>query len=80
MRRTLGNSRRLPREISVTSDRTLVQRQSLRDWKAQAQQHNANNPDCPVEARYFDNLPTLIEVNTASLGGLASGHRVRVDT
>ena len=48
VRRTLSNSRLLPRGFSITSDRTLVQRQSLRNLRTQT-----------VEVRYVDNLPTI---------------------
>ena len=38
--------------------------QSLRALRAQAEQHNARNPGHPMEVRYFDNIPKLVEVNS----------------
>ena len=74
VRRALSFSRRLPHGITVTSDRTTNQRQSLRALRAQAEQHNARNPGHPMEVRYVDNIPKLVEVNShASASSLPRG-------
>ena len=61
VRRILANANRLPTGISVTSDRTVMERDTIRSLHRQMVQHNAAHPERPLTINFLNNVPTLVD-------------------
>ena len=58
--RVLRNRRLLPREVDVTVDRTLEQREHFRALRAEIEQFNAANSGNPKRIKYINGEPTAV--------------------
>ena len=70
IRRILLNANRLPPGISVTSDRTIRER-DIRSLRRQMAQHNAAHPERPLTIKFLNNVLTLVD-RAASHGQLSA--------
>ena len=61
VRRILANVNRLPPGISVTSDRTVMERDTIHSLRSQMVQHNAAHPERPLTIKFLNNFPTLVD-------------------
>lgn len=62
----LRQRQKLPRSISITSDRTKAERGKIAEVRAAMLEHNAANPGNPMRLKFVGGEPTLVSDSSSS--------------